>query len=515
MVKIINKIEKASTITLQFPAFPFQDNFSSPTKLFTRTDVSNWTATSSLNNSSLSTSLCYERVSTQDKVSIANEVAMTNQQSLFERTLNLENLAWKHGVYKRQPKKITVSSIVEGFMKMKNSSEHSLKNWAVGVGLSVDESISRQALNERLTTKLTQVLSDALRKILDQRLNWEDYLSPQQVQLLRPQLTFFNRVLVHDSTCQGVAANLADKLSGPNANGKKVATLRIQAVVDLLARHWIDFSIHPYSQNDAKQSKDILQIAKKGDLILRDLGYFVLDTLEQLIKDQYVITKYKYGTHLYKENGQRIDIPTLFKRKKRVDMSVLLGKKHQIPMRLVARKLPEKEYKKRLAAAKKDRNSRTNHSEKYYENLKYEVYLTNVPRHILSTKQVIKIYALRWSIEIFFKAWKSHFRFKDMLKPKKVKYDRLICTIYLLLIQIAWFHKFFLYVETAVFEQKKRWISVLKFFDLVAIMLKDLLAIHQLTDIDLFIPHFAQHATYEKGVKRKNMIEKILIFKEL
>jgi hypothetical protein len=64
-------------------------------------------------------------------------------------------------------------------------------------------------------------------------------------------------------------------------------------------------------------------------------------------------------------------------------------------MRLVARKLHKKEAKKRIESAKKARHSKSNHSEEYYELLKYEIYLTNVKSEDLGGKEIAKLYGLR------------------------------------------------------------------------------------------------------------------------
>ncbi len=51
---------------------------------------------------------------------------------------------------------------------------------------------------------------------------------------------------------------------------------------------------------------------------------------------------------------------------------------------------------------------RTNHSERYYKLMDWNIYITNVPPAVWSSKDVDAVYPLRWRIETIFKAWKSN-----------------------------------------------------------------------------------------------------------
>lgn len=65
------------------------------------------------------------------------------------------------------------------------------------------------------------------------------------------------------------------------------------------------------------------------------------------------------------------------------------------------------------------------------------MYITNVDETILNADAIVKIYKIRWQVELIFKTWKSIFGI-DNNNP--MKYERLICllNIRLLLILINW-----------------------------------------------------------------------------
>ena len=62
----------------------------------------------------------------------------------------------------------------------------------------------------------------------------------------------------------------------------KSATARIQLTMDLLSEGYKDISLGSFRDNDGKASKDILDIAKAGDLVLRDKGYWSLKVFQSL-----------------------------------------------------------------------------------------------------------------------------------------------------------------------------------------------------------------------------------------
>jgi hypothetical protein len=64
-----------------------------------------------------------------------------------------------------------------------------------------------------------------------------------------------------------------------NRTGKNFSVFKIQAIYDLLAERFVAFSTSGFTRNDQRASADILDLARKGDLVLRDLGYFVLSVL--------------------------------------------------------------------------------------------------------------------------------------------------------------------------------------------------------------------------------------------
>lgn len=223
----------------------------------------------------------------------------------------------------------------------------------------------------------------------------------------------FGRVIVQDSTVIGLPARLADRFPGANnQTGKVTAGMRIQAFFDLVSETCLAFSTSPFTRNDQKASADVLDIARPGDLVIRDLGYSSLAVFLRLKEaGVHFLSRLKYGTLVFNEDGDSVDLLALLQRKGSLDMEAYVGAEARVPVRLVAVPVPETVAAERRRKARLNRDRRTNPSQEYMRLLGWTILITTVPADRLGPCILVKTYALRWRIETLFKAWKSHFRF--------------------------------------------------------------------------------------------------------
>jgi len=337
----------------------------------------------------------------------------------------------------------------------------------------------------------------------------------QEKASLSNELKPFNRILLRDSTTQQLPAPMYDHFKGVHVKGEPIGITRIQALFNFTEEKWEYFSIDAYSKNDQKAAPEIAAVLQPGDLLLQDLGYFTLNWLEQLTEKQFVITKWDNRTKLLNPNGEDLCLLKLLKEGRIMDTTVLVGKNKQLPMRMVVKKLPKKEAKKRIAKARKDKHRDTNHSQDYYELLGYEIYLTNVEQNILNTKQIAKLYGLRWHIEILFKSWKSYANFRRIFSKEKMQPHRVIFSIYAMLILFVYIMNIYHFVKDKIKKTTQQHLSILKFMDVVNDFFKNIIRIKVLEELIRLIPQFAKHAVYRQHSKRKNTIEKYLYVNEL
>lgn len=428
----------------------------------------------------------------------------------LENPSDIDRLAWESGYYRQEAKKITGSSLVWGFFNMMSLGLNTLSAWCVEIGLMGKCAMYKSSLHERLDARTLSFVQAILQQTMELRMKQayakQGALKPGTNSLLR----HFGNVLLCDSTCAKLPSNLAEYFPSSYSHGEPTATLRVQTIYNYRQEQFERFKTGSFRDNDQSESNLILEVAQPGDLVLRDLGYFVLENLRKMTNmGIFFISKFRLDTTIYAAlSGEKIDLLAQLKKKKRLDIPVLIGSKEKLPLRLVAEKLPEQVARKKRQKARQDRNRKTNHSEEYYELLGWVVFVTNIEDETLGAQQIAEVYRVRWFIEVIFKAWKSHFNFTKVFEQQKMNYWRAHITILLVLIRIAyWSLEVYRYIKNGVDKLTDRPLSILKYFSVLNLLSCQISTIRNLMELDTLIPQFAIHATYERRKNRQNFKE--------
>lgn len=326
----------------------------------------------------------------------------------------------------RKPKAITPLLFVQSAILLVSQSVVSLSRWAVLLGLLGNCSVAKQSLWERLTEGAVALLQQTLGLVLAERIKAQAAELPQRLRM-------FTRVLIQDSTAIALCPSLARVFPGSrNQCGTKHGQLKIQALYDLLSQRFVSFSLSGFNRNDQAAAPDVLSHLKKGDLVLRDLGYFVLDTFERIaLAGAFFLSRLRLDTALFDPQTQKpLSLLKALRRYGQLDCPVLLGQQ-KLPARLVAIKLPEAVAAERRRKAKQNRDKRCRTNPTRLALLGWAIFITNVSPEKLSARSVAQVYGLRWRIETIFKTWKSHFRITEVPKGsaeqlRAVIYARLI-----------------------------------------------------------------------------------------
>jgi hypothetical protein len=278
------------------------------------------------------------------------------------------------------------------------------------VGLLGQLCLSKQALWERIGPNAVAFLQAVLGHLLHRQLTRTLSTPPAA-------LASFLRVLIHDSTTVPLAPHLAAAFPGArNQRGTAHGQLKIQSLYDLRAPRFVSFRLSGFNRNDQAAAPDVLAVARAGDLVLRDLGYFVLDTFQQLRqRGVFFLSRLRSDTTLHDtDTGRPLDLLRVLRRQGRFDGEVHRGAQHRdappLRVRVVAVKLPPAVDAERRRKARHNRDQRSQPTARHLALLGWAIFVTNVPREIWSAPTVAQVYGLRWRIETIFKVWKSHFR---------------------------------------------------------------------------------------------------------
>lgn len=271
---------------------------------------------------------------------------------------------------------------------------------------------------------------------------------------------------------------------------------------------FLHFNLNGFTRNDQAASADIIDYCGKGDLVIRDLGYFAMNTFEKLINNGVeLLTRLRFGVKIYDLNGEEISLRSLLKAGTKVDRSVLIGEK-KLPVRLLMLPLPKQVAAEKKRKAKNDRDKRLNHSKLYYQWLEYNVYITTVNKQIWTPEEVQKAYKVRWQIEIVFKSWKTGLSLDEIIHDQCTNEHRVSSCIYLMLLFITLLSKsiFLPALQISIEKEKQCAVSLIKLLKWIRENVTEVFYM----PFEKLIHHVLQKCCYEKRNKRGNMIVTLL-----
>jgi hypothetical protein len=362
------------------------------------------------------------------------------QISFIEQKLNkigIEKLSKHSNFSKRKAKKISAKDFLLGFFLMVKSREnHSYRNWAIKIGWIIKNRVSKQALCKKMRQTQIIFLKKVLSAIINETLSINtDY----------PKLKMFKNVIVEDST----AIKLNDKLhkdypgNGYWDDKANKAIMKIQAAYNITSRKLLRLDVSSFRDNDQGYSPKIVQVLKRGDLLIRDLGYFVLKVFKELNQEGiFFISRMKKHVNIFsKKDEPSIDLAKMLKKRGSLDIEVFLGEKEKLPVRLIALPVKEDIASERRRKARTNRDKRCSPNKEHLYLLGWELFITNVGKEVLSPKDIAELYFIRWRIETIFKSWKSYFKITEI--PKDANKIRTESYIYCMLIFIVLFQVHF------------------------------------------------------------------------
>ncbi len=317
----------------------------------------------------------------------------------------LMDLAKEKRFQKRKRGKITPKVFFTAMMVAVQTGSDSFRQMAVICGLQIKDTLAKQSLWERTTPDAFRFISAILCRLMTASYQPRKFITRS-----------IKRVLVADSTIVKLHPSLEKSFPGSKNQYLKTsqASARLQVLIDIFSGDFLHFNLSSFRRNDQGAAMDVISLLKKGDLLLRDLGYFTHSSLHAIhLKAAFFITRYRYRTVLHDAQNEKIDVLKKLRKAQKAGLGKIrfhatLGKKEKTPVLVEAILLPVEIAAERRRKAKNDRHISSNHSNEYYELLDWNIVLTNIPEEELTDLDVYTLYKLRWRIENIFKVWKSN-----------------------------------------------------------------------------------------------------------
>jgi hypothetical protein len=375
-------------------------------------------------------------------------------EKFFDRA-SLTRLGKTSGFIQRDSKKITAYSFVAGFIECCIGGSNTFSAWASAISSITGKSLTKQGLHERMTSQAVDYCKAAFQHTLTAKLK-----SLTDSRLFKT----FKRVLLQDSTTLKLPPSLSQQFPGNCSRGVQKAVARLQCLLNLRTLQWVSMELKAFTDNDQGASGQVLPLLRKGDLLIRDLGYFVLDVFSNIIKQKaFFISRLRYGITFYDRAGHEVSWKAVVNKRGVTDKVIWIGKKEKIRVRLIMIPLPDALLAERVRKAKCDRDKRLNHSPDYYQWLGYSVFMSNVEKQTLSAEEIAKAYRVRWQIELLFKSWKSGYRMQELLHEGCTNEHRVRACIYMLLMLICLVvQKVYVHYYHAIKNKYNKCLSLLK-----------------------------------------------------
>jgi hypothetical protein len=354
----------------------------------------------------------------------------------------------------------------------------------VGEHVAVSPEALYQRMNHQALAFLQEMIRQTLAKVQSLAMVCEDNLFPS-----------FAKVYLADSTGFGLPESLKDTFPGSGGSAAK-AGAKIQAIWDYKSSVFSHFTLTPWNIPDNKYVDTVVALAQKDALFLCDLGYFKVKAFAHLAAaGAYFLSRLNHQTNIYEMVAGRlmpIELAHFLKTMQGnlVEKNIFMGAKDQVVSRLIASRVPEAKVNERRRAARKNaRKKGYTPSQAHLTLLAWNLFITNVPCTIWNTETVIKVYPLRWQIELIFKSWKSYLHLAS-LKTKKE--DSTLCHLYGRMLLILLNYALCPQMRATLWLRQRRELSVLKLVQHFQALADSWMQAIFRSEIELY--HFLTHA---------------------
>jgi hypothetical protein len=378
-----------------------------------------------------------------------------DQRKLEKNKKGIENLTSTIAGW-LDPKQVTVIAKLIGYIKrvdlkilplpfiltlaisMYNQGDCSYTMIAANMSSWFNISITPQALSERMSKKETVLF---LKNILKEAMIKQIAVGCKNKYAML--LNCFTSVKIEDST----QFNLHEKVKKLKGSGGSASTssMKLNTVYDITKHTISDLDIVPGAVSDQTLAKNVKKTIEKGELRIRDLGYFEISCMYIIdVMKAFFLSRLKKGVNIFikKEDEDPQDIEAFLQENTAngdaFDKDVYIGeKKSRLKVRIIGEKVPESVKQQRIERYKKNvikRDKKKKMKKDYVVWCGYSIFITNIPREMLACPSIIMcVYKIRWQIELFFK------RIKSLLQIHIIKGEtenRVYCLIYTKLIAV-------------------------------------------------------------------------------
>ena len=277
--------------------------------------------------------------------------------------------------------------------------------------------------------------------------------------------TPFTSVHIADSTGFGLPDSLKDVFPGAGGSGAQ-AGAKIQLVWEYKSSTFAHFALIPWNIPDNKYIDTLVTLAQKAALLIFDLGYFKTAALARLAAaEAYFLSRLNHQSALFETVGGRLhplELARVLRTERRplLEKAIFLGAQERVAARLIAARVPEAAVNERRRRAWKNAQKKGyTPSQAHLTLLAWNLFITNVPGTVWAPHTILKVYPIRWQVELIFKSWKSYLHLATLTTKKA---ETTLCYLYGRMLLILLNYALCPQLRATLWRKKKRELSVLK-----------------------------------------------------
>lgn len=317
-----------------------------------------------------------------------------------ELSSQLEPIARKCGFIRRRSRHFSAPGFVLTLLQGIIQGKASFNQLVMTLGDLEEKSLTKQALHKRMNRTATKFMFGTVAKALSLRWNRADAGGGM--------LSGFKRVIVEDSSQRRLPATNHEHFPAHGNGHGETAGAKFDLGFDLRTGEPVEATLHLATTQDREIGPDLIDEIRRGDLVLRDMGYFSAGEFARIEDlDAFWLSRLPATTGATDERGRCLEDVLRGSRRKFVEFQARLGNDGH-PARLVAvraqRQVAERRRRERREAARKQ--GRTPSADTLLRD-GWHIMVTNISEEKMDSQTLFKLYAQRWQIEIVFRAWKQ------------------------------------------------------------------------------------------------------------
>lgn len=330
--------------------------------------------------------------------------------------IDIEKIAKDTHFVQRKSKKLDPSCFIQALLEAVISGNSSLSQLANSLGQMIGRSMSKQGMQKRFTDASSDFLLQIFSTLVARNI---------VVKTSRLKRVPFMRLLLQDTSFNWLHGGNSEFFSAHGNGQVDTAGFKIDLAYDLVNSELEMNTIWEATEQDKSIGKDLIDQVRPLDLVVRDMGYFVLDEFARIESvGAFWLSRLTAQTGVKVVEGNKEDslenvLRKVNKSKKSIDIKVNMGNaKH--PCRLIGVRASKE-------ATKKAREERIRRSKLSLPELKktagwlrdgWHILVTNITTEESSKTDLMKIYRMRWDIEIQFRAWKQSLKLNHAFNKK-------------------------------------------------------------------------------------------------